>query len=217
MDGFDHSTAPREYNELKWLADIFVVGMAVGWVAHYVEMIHTSFRDRTYCMTIGGLCINFAWEIVFCTMYPAKGIIERVAFLVGISLDLGVIYAGIKNAPNEWHHSAIVGPAQAYTWGAIACQLFISIGNVFQLLSRGNTRGASWTLWISRFFGSTSAIGFALVRYFRWWEAFSYLNCPLVIWSVAMFFLFEILYGVLFCSVKRQEKSSQRGNKHKER
>ncbi|PYH34351.1 uncharacterized protein BO87DRAFT_57449 [Aspergillus neoniger CBS 115656] len=243
MDGFDHSTAPPEYNELKWLADIFVIGMAVGWVAHYVEMIHISFKDQTYCMTIGGLCINFAWEIIFCTMYPAKGFVERVAFLMGISLDLGVIYAGIKNAPNEWHHSVMVrdhmplvfaatticclsghmaltahvGPAQAYTWGAIACQLFISIGNVFQLLSRGNTRGASWTLWISRFFGSTSAIGFALVRYIRWWEAFSWLNCPLVLWSVVMFFLFEILYGALFYSVKRQEGRSQCGIKHKER
>ncbi|GAT22218.1 PaxB [Aspergillus luchuensis] len=108
MDGFDHSTAPPEYNELKWLADIFVIGMAVGWVAHYVEMIYTSFKDQTYCMTIGGLCINFAWEIIFCTMYPAKGFVERVAFLMGISLDLGVIYAGIKNAPNEWRHSAMV-------------------------------------------------------------------------------------------------------------
>lgn len=69
----------------------------------------------------------------------------------------------------------------------------------------------------SRFFGSTSAIGFALVRYIRWWEAFSWLNCPLVLWSVVMFFLFEILYGALFYSVKRQEERSQCGIKHKER
>ncbi|RAK97741.1 meroterpenoid cyclase pyr4 [Aspergillus ibericus CBS 121593] len=235
MDGFDHSTAPPEYHELKWLVNIFVIGMAVSWGAHYVEMAYTSARDKTYCMTIVGQCINFAWEFVYCVLYPAKGFAERMAFLLGLILDLGVIYVAAKNAPNEWAHSPLVrdnmllvftamtlvllsgqmalvaqfGPAAAYSWGAIACQMCISVGNVFQLLSRGNTRGASWTLWISRFFGSTTAMGFALVRYFYWPEAFSWLNCPIIWWSVATFFLSELLYGFLYFLVKRREEESQ--------
>ena len=173
MDGFDHSTAPPEYQEMKWLVNIFIIGMGVGWVVHYLHMAYTSFKDQTYCMSIAGLCANLAWELVYCILYPAKGFVERAAFLLGLSLDFGVFYAAMKNAPNEWHHSTIVrdnivlvftamtlfflsaqliliaqfGPAHAYTWGAVVCQLLISIGDVFQLLSRGNTRGTSWTLW----------------------------------------------------------------------
>ncbi|PYI11326.1 hypothetical protein BO78DRAFT_446280 [Aspergillus sclerotiicarbonarius CBS 121057] len=243
MDGFDHSTAPSEYHELRWLVNISVIGMAVGWVAHYVEMAYTSSKDKTYCMTIAGHCVNFAWEFIYCMIYPAKGVAERLAFLLGLVLDLGVVYTAVKNAPNEWSHSPIVrdnmplvftamtlaflsgnlalvaqfGPAAAYTWGAIICQMIISVGNVFQLLSRGNTRGASWTLWISKFFGSTSAIGFALVRYMYWPEAFSWLNCPIVLWSVAVFFVSELLYGFLFFLIKRREDDSQQHVKCKQR
>ncbi|OOF99087.1 hypothetical protein ASPCADRAFT_41863 [Aspergillus carbonarius ITEM 5010] len=217
MDGFDHSTAPPEYQEMKWLVHIFIIGMGVGWVVHYLHMAYTSFKDQTYCMSIAGLCANLAWELVYCILYPAKGFVERAAFLLGLSLDFGVFYAAMKNAPNEWHHSTIFGPAHAYTWGAVVCQLLISIGDVFQLLSRGNTRGTSWTLWISRFFGSASAVGFALVRYYRWPAAFSWLNCPIILWSVSIFFLSEILYGVLFFIVQRHEEDTQDHAKQKQR
>ncbi|PWY91936.1 hypothetical protein BO94DRAFT_617641 [Aspergillus sclerotioniger CBS 115572] len=243
MDGFDHFNAPLEYQEMKWLVNIFIIGMDVGWLVHYLYMAYTSFKDQTYCMTIAGLCANFAWELVYCILYPAKGLVERAVILSGLFLDFGVFYTAMRNAPNEWHHSAIVrdnmvlvftamtlfflsmhltlvaqfGSAQAYTWGAAVCQLIISIGDVFQLLSRGNTRGTSWTLWISRFFGSASAVGFALIRYYRWPAAFSWLNCPLILWTATMFLLFEILYGALFFLVKRREEDFQQHKKQKQR
>ncbi|PYH92710.1 hypothetical protein BO71DRAFT_329378 [Aspergillus ellipticus CBS 707.79] len=241
MDGFDNSTAPPEYVELKWLVNIFIIGMGAGWIVHYVCMVYTSFKDQTYGMTIAGLCANFAWEIVYCLMYPATGFFERAAFCLGLLFDMVVIYSAIKNAPNEWRQSAIVGnnmslafaamtlfclsghlalvaqlgPGLAYTWGAVACQLLISVGDVFQLLTRGNTRGGSWTLWISRFFGSTSAVGFALIRYFYWPGSFSWLNSPLILWALAVFFLSEILYGVCFFFVKSHEEASQQQVKYK--
>ncbi|PWY78297.1 hypothetical protein BO70DRAFT_408363 [Aspergillus heteromorphus CBS 117.55] len=241
MDGFDYSTAPPEYLEHKWLVNIFIIGMTAGWIVHYVDMAYTSFKDRTYSMTIAGLCANFAWEIVYCIIYPAKGFCEWAAFGLGLLLDLGVIYSAMKNAPNEWRQSPIVGnnmflvfasmtvffltghlalvaqlgPGLAYSWGAVLCQLLISVGDVFQLLTRGNTRGASWRLWISRFSGSTSTVAFAFIRYLYWPGSFSWLNSPLMLWSVCIFFLSEFLYGILFLSIRRYEEASQHQVKYK--
>jgi paspaline synthase len=43
--------------------------------------------------------------------------------------------------------SAEIGPALAYTWSAVFCQLLLSLGAICQLLCRCSTRGASYTLW----------------------------------------------------------------------
>src|SRR4029077_9338738 len=94
-------------------------------------------------------------------------------FVSGLAINFGVIYTAIKFAPNEWTHSplvmrnlplifalvivgflaghialaAAIGPSLAYSWGAVVCQLLLSIGGLCQLLSRGSARGASYTLW----------------------------------------------------------------------
>jgi paspaline synthase len=43
--------------------------------------------------------------------------------------------------------AAEIGHSLAYSWGAVVCQLLLSIGGLCQLLCRGSTRGASYTLW----------------------------------------------------------------------
>lgn len=173
MDGFDVSQAPPEYLQVKPIADLFVVGMGIGWVVNYVGMVYTSFRDKTYGMAIMPLCCNIAWEIVYGLIYPSKSRLEQGVFLSGLTLNFAVMYAAIKFAPNEWRHAPIVmqnlpllfaigvlvfltghlalaseiGPALAYSWGAVVCQLLLSTGGLCQLLCRGSTRGASYTLW----------------------------------------------------------------------
>ncbi|KKK13733.1 hypothetical protein AOCH_003354 [Aspergillus ochraceoroseus] len=194
MDGFSiNSEVPPEYRKVKWLADIFVVGMGAGWVVHYVLMVYTSIKHQTYCLNI----------------MPSA-------------------------TPSEWHHSPLVaqngplifmattalwvcgqfavamqlGPPLAYTWGAIVCQLLISVGQVCQLLNRNSTRGASYSLWLSRFFGSTSTIGFWTLRYLYWPEAFSWLGEPILIWAIAVFFASEFTYGYCFYRIQYQENLS---------
>ncbi|PYH45065.1 meroterpenoid cyclase pyr4 [Aspergillus saccharolyticus JOP 1030-1] len=241
MDGFNHLEVPAEYEELKWLDTLFVAGMGIGWLAYYLNATYTSFTDQTYCMTVAGLTINFAWETVYCLVYPAKGMIERTICFLGLLLDIAVIYGAIRNGRNEWRHSPLVmnnlvlsftvmtlfwvsghlalaaqlGPGQAYSWGAVVCQMFISVGDVFLLLTRGSTRGASYTKWLSRFLGSISTLGFASIRYVYWPRAFAWLNCPLMLWAVAVFFLSELLYGFCFFLIRRQEEASRLEEKRK--
>lgn len=173
MDGFDASQAPPEYQEVEWIANFFIIGMGAGWTINYIGMVYQSFHDKTYGMAIMPLCCNIAWEIVYSLIYPSKSLIERGVFLIGLTINFAIIYAAVKFAPNEWTHSPLVlrnlpliflvgivgcltghlalaaeiGPSLAYSWGAAVCQIMLSFGGLFQLLCRGSTRGASYTLW----------------------------------------------------------------------
>lgn len=173
MDGFDSSAAPQAYLDIKWITDTFVALMGLGWSINYVGMVQHSFRDRTYSMAIIPLCNNIGWEIVYAFVYPSKSTIERIVFVTGLTLNLGVMYAAVKFSPREWGHAPLVeknlpliflvgvftcltghlalaaeiGPALAYSWGAVICQILLSVGGLGQLLARNSTRGASYTLW----------------------------------------------------------------------
>ena len=173
MDGFDVSAAPQAYLEIKWIADAFVILMGIGWCINYVGMVQHSFRDRTYGMAIIPLCNNIGWEVVYTFVHPSRSIVERAVFLTGVSLNIAVMYAAIKFSPAEWSHAPLVeknlpliffvgsfacftghlalaaeiGPPLAYSWGAVICQIILSVGGLGQLLARGSTRGASYTLW----------------------------------------------------------------------
>ena len=173
MDGFDVSSAPQAYLQHKWIPDTFVVLMGLGWTVNYVGMVRYSFRDRTYGMAIIPLCCNIAWELVYTFVHPSKSIVERAVFLVGLTINTGVMYAAIKYAPTEWSHAPLVrrfirpifavgilaclaghlalaaeiGASLAYSWGAVICQLLLSVGGLGQLLARGSTRGGSYGIW----------------------------------------------------------------------
>ncbi|PYI16276.1 hypothetical protein BO99DRAFT_445585 [Aspergillus violaceofuscus CBS 115571] len=233
MDGFDVTKAPEAYRAVKPIADLFVLGMGLGWTVNYIGMVHVSFRDKTYAMAIIPLCANIAWEAVFGLIYPSKSLLEQGVFLVGLAVNFAIIYAAIKHAPNEWDHALLVqrnlplifligiivfltgflalsreiSPSLAYSWGAVFCQLALSAGALCQLISRGSVRGASYTLWLSRFLGSSCTVVFAGLRWRYWPESFAWLNSPLVLWSLAVFLLLDVSYGFCYWYVQRWEQS----------
>ncbi|RAL12585.1 uncharacterized protein BO97DRAFT_451130 [Aspergillus homomorphus CBS 101889] len=233
MDGFDVKRAPPAYLAVKPIADLFVLGMGLGWTINYIGMVYVSFRDKTYSMAIMPLCCNIAWEIVYGLVYPSKSLIEQGVFLIGLAINLGIIYAAIKHSPNEWHHAPLVqrhlplifivtivgfltghlalaseiGHSLAYSWGAVICQLLLSVGGLCQLLSRGSVRGASYTLWLSRFLGSSCTVVFASLRWRYWPQSFAWLNSPLVLWSLATFLIVDASYGICYWYVQRWEQA----------
>ncbi|KAB8229866.1 uncharacterized protein BDW43DRAFT_302821 [Aspergillus alliaceus] len=234
MDGFDTSSAPAEYQDIAWMAHGLIFGMGIGWVINYVGMVYKSFQDRTYGMAIMPLCSNIAWEVVYGLIYPSKTLVEQAVILSGLAINLAVMYAAIKFAPNEWVHAPLVmrnlplifllgiigsitghvalaveiGPGLAYSWGAAFCQLLLSIGGLCQLLTRGRTRGGSYTLWLSRFLGSCCTVGVAWVRCTYWPEAFSWLKSSLVLWCLAVFFFVDASYGVFFYYIQKLERTN---------
>lgn len=173
MDGFTGSQPPSAYEEVQWLADTLVAFMGIGWLINYVAMIRHSYAGRTYCMGIIPLCNNIGWELVYTLVYPSSNRVELAVFAAGVTLNIIIMVAATRSAKREWSHSPLVanhttliffggtlvcfaghvalaaeiGPALAYSWGAVICQLVLSIAGVCQLLQRNVTRGTSVTLW----------------------------------------------------------------------
>jgi paspaline synthase len=155
------------------LVDILGFASGIGWILNYILMAYTSFRDETYSMSILPLCCNIAWEFVYGVLYPSSRFVRRPVILSWLVLNCLVMFAAVKYSPNDWAHAPLVQRhlpllfgmgiiactgfhlaliqkfdlATAFLWSARTCQVLLSIGGLFQLLCRGDTRGASWILW----------------------------------------------------------------------
>lgn len=173
MDGFNDLQPPEAYEQVQWIADIFVALMGVGWIVNYGSMLSHAYTDSTYSMALLPLCSNIGWELTFVLVHPSPNPYEFWVFASLLTLNLGIMVSAARVAPKEWTHSPLVarnsaliflagiifcfaghvslaaqiGPALAYSWGAFICQLSLSVGALCQLLQRNSTRGTSWAMW----------------------------------------------------------------------
>ncbi|KAG6110882.1 hypothetical protein E4U13_005182 [Claviceps humidiphila] len=233
MDGFSRALRPPPaYEQVQWLADSFATLMGLGWIINYVLAVRMSIKGEPHSMPLIPLCNNFAWELAYTIVYPSANRVELSAFAIGAMLNLFIMAGAVRFARIEWRqHSPIladhaywillmgvmvcftghvalameIGPGLAYSWGAVVCQLTLSIGGVCQLLERNSTAGTSWMLWSSRFLGSCCTVVFAFIRCKYWPEAYGWLLSPLILWSLAIFLLAEVTYGVCLLLVTRAE------------
>ncbi|OQE38552.1 hypothetical protein PENCOP_c008G04552 [Penicillium coprophilum] len=232
MDGWsDISSAPPEYSDVAWIADRALLAQGLGWSINYLAMIYQSHKDRTYGMAILPLCCNFAWEFVYTVIYPSQNPAERAVLTTWMVLNIFLMYTAIKFSPNEWQHAplvrkslpvifpvaiaaftaghlafaATVGVAKAANWSAFLCFELLTAGAVCQLMSRGSSRGASYTIWASRFLGSYIGSIFLHVRETHWPHEFNWISHPFVAWHGIMCFSLDIAYVVLLWYIRRQE------------
>ncbi|KAL4799153.1 hypothetical protein BDV19DRAFT_385403 [Aspergillus venezuelensis] len=205
----------------------------IGWILNYILMTYYSFRDKTYSMSMLPLCCNIAWEFVYGVLYPSSTFVVRPVILSWLVLNCLVVYAAIKYSPNEWSHAPLVqrhlpllfivgiaactgfhialirkfDPATAFLWSARSCQVLLSIGGLFQLLSRSSTKGGSYFLWLSRFLGSTCGVVKMTLMWKYGESRFHWLDDPLTAYCVATWILSDVLYGVVFYSLRCKELS----------
>ncbi|KAG5975782.1 hypothetical protein E4U58_007322 [Claviceps cyperi] len=233
MDGFSSSLRPPPaYEQVKWLADLFSALMGLGWITNYVLTVRMSIKGEPHSMALIPLCNNIAWELVYTAIYPSANRVERSGIAIAVILNLFIMMGAVRSARIEWQqHSPIlaehagwillvgvmvcftghvalameIGPGLAYSWGAVVCQLTLNIGGVCRLLERNSTAGTSWMLWLSRFLGSCCTVVFAFIRCKYWPEAYGWLLSPLILWSLAIFLLAEVAYGVCLLLVTRAE------------
>ncbi|KAG5956340.1 hypothetical protein E4U57_002703 [Claviceps arundinis] len=233
MDGFSRALRPPPaYEQVQWLADSFATLMGLGWIINYALMVRMSIKGEPHSMPLIPLCNNFAWELAYTIVYPSANRVELSAFAIGAMLNLFIMAGAVRSARIEWRqhspmlanhaywillvgvmvcfsgHVALameIGPGLAYSWGAVVCQLALSVGDLCQLLKRNSTAGTSWMLWSSRFLGSCCTVGFAFIRCKYWPEAYGWLLSPLILWSLAVFLLADVTYGVRLLLVTRAE------------
>ncbi|KAM4067155.1 terpene cyclase atmB [Hirsutella rhossiliensis] len=209
MNVADLSRAPPEYHDVAWIADTCKLLMGVGWTTNYVGMIYKSLRDQTYGMALMPLCCNFAWELTYALIYPFGSDLEKEwAHAPLVQRNIPIIFivcvAGWMSA--HLALAAQIGPALAQAWSAYGCQLLLTVGGLSQLISRGHSRGASYFLWFSRFFGSLVIVPQDVVRYRYWRRDHEFMASPFYIWFVCTFLLLDGSYGICLWYVRRFER-----------
>ena len=192
MDGFNVSKAPLEFQELGNLSMSLHMYTNVAWTIVYVGMIQLSIQDHTYAMPLFSQCLNIAWEITFGFICPTDHWGVTLFFQLAVIINSAVTYTAIKYGAREWDHAPIIKrrlpmiyavgigtsiacyvgivnqieEAKACFMIAIVLQAILSVGSLSQLLTRGSTRGYSFSLW----FVHPSFFGFLNIKSERgWW------------------------------------------------
>lgn len=173
MDYFYGTSPPPEYERYAWIVDAATLVQGLLWALNYGEASYRSIKDRTYGMAIFPLCCNYAWELVYTLIYSSQNKYERIIMTTWLILNSVMMGCAIKFAPNEWIHAplvkrnipfiflagvaafviaqlalaATVGPGLAMNWVAALCYLLLTIGSLCQLMTRGSSRGVSYTMW----------------------------------------------------------------------
>lgn len=173
MEAFDVSKAPLEFQEWGDISMSMDMYSNVAWIIVYVGMIQLSIRDHTYAMPLLSQCLNLSWEITFAFICPTDDWGVTLFFRLAVVVNGTVTYTAIRYGAREWDHAPIVkrilpliyavglgapiacyvgivkqiGEAKACFMIAIVLQAILSVGSLSVLLTRGSTRGYSFTLW----------------------------------------------------------------------
>ncbi|KAJ5928126.1 fumitremorgin C monooxygenase [Penicillium verhagenii] len=210
MDLLDLSTAPVEYQKYAWIANLSFSAQGLGWAIHYFLQARKSLRDKTYSQAIFPLCANMAWEFVYTFIYPPKSRIHATIMGSWFFLGLIVMYSAVKSSPREWKHTTLVqrylpiifavvllyfislhwafaetwGPAVTGPWSAMFCQELLLWGSLSQLLVREDSRGTSYTIWLTRFLGTLAGAPGQSLRYRYWPEQFAEISYGIILWRI---------------------------------
>lgn len=77
----------------EWIG-VFDIYMMIFWSVAYIECIRIGFKQRTYCMPLLALCMNFCWETLsfvdFIT-HNGENVFTLLIYGAWMFLDLGII------------------------------------------------------------------------------------------------------------------------------
>ena len=232
----------------------------------YICSIQKSISDRSYAIPLLSQCLNLSWEITFGFISPPDHWLVELCFRSVAIVNGIVTYTAIRYGSREWDHAPLVkcnlpilfllglGVAISGYMAiekqlgsdiggfviAIALQVILSVGSLIQLLVRGTTRSASFTLWFVlppricflsgfllkqvadtsrflRFLGSLILVPEANRRAQYWPEVFGFIFTPSALSCCKMFFLTNLSYGLCFWYVRNLEQSQEMGLGQKKR
>ena len=65
----------------EWIV-LFDIYMLVFWSVAYIECIRIGFRDKTYCVPLFAIGLNFTWELSTMIMFVVNGITNIFSYVL---------------------------------------------------------------------------------------------------------------------------------------
>lgn len=153
---------------------------AIAWSVVYIACIRTGFREKTYCMPLFALGLNFAWEVMYSVNECVTGMfsVQTVANIVWACLDALIVYTYFKYGREYFPDTAkqyfvpfsilafatcvILQAAYLFEFQGIAAAQYsafvqnaaMSVLFLVMLYRRGSTRGQSMTIAVAKWLGT---------------------------------------------------------------
>lgn len=89
-----------------FLLNLTVVGDLL-WIAAYILIIRTSFRDKAYGVPMIAVCLNLAWEFIFTFLHGPKSadgsldVVKFIMFFGWLILDVVIFWQFLKYGKKE--------------------------------------------------------------------------------------------------------------------
>lgn len=88
---------------MQYLALFLTLVSGIAWTIVYISCIHTGFKQKTYCMPLFALALNFAWEVIYSVDEVASFIgnsgsfsIQTIVNIIWACLDAVIVYTYFK-------------------------------------------------------------------------------------------------------------------------
>ena len=151
----------------------------VAWTIVYICCIRIGFKEKTYCMPLFALGLNFAWEFLYSVDGLGDFSAQSVANIVWCLCDAFIVYTffkfGKRDFPErvqrhfaaygvaafagcaifqvafflQFHGGPVAGQYSAFLQNAIMSVLFVTM-----LYRRNSTRGQSQVIAVSKWLGT---------------------------------------------------------------
>jgi hypothetical protein len=88
---YDVDPSNPAFNILTWY-NLVGAGGCVFWIAAYVLILKTCFRDRTYGLPLIAICLNFGWELLASFVFPNPVWLWHTFDRIWLAVDVVLAY-----------------------------------------------------------------------------------------------------------------------------
>lgn len=205
------------------LLDVLLFSLSIGWIVAYIDAIRIGFKEKTYCIPLLPLVLNFSWEIAASFIYPSMNIYHLV-YIVWAVLDVFILVTFVKyNTEYNRNTGVVVGflLLMAGAWQIIFAfymtdwmivtafnmNLLMSFCFIHMLKQRGSSKGQSMVIAVSKCIGT---LGSTLQGYIT-------MNNLMMSGIGTLCFIFDIIYIILLYRTIQTEKAVALSPKNKKK
>lgn len=163
------------------LITILIAISGVCWSVVYIECIRTAFKERTYCMPLFVLALNFAWEGIYAytDLFIRNQIsVQAIANTCWFVLDIFILLTWFRFGKAEfegkkakwfipWSVIVIIiafaiqflfiaefGSVEGEKYSAYLQNIAMSVSFLYMLNARGSRKGQSMTIAVCKCIGT---------------------------------------------------------------
>ncbi|PVH94540.1 hypothetical protein DM02DRAFT_539263 [Periconia macrospinosa] len=214
-----------------YIQDFLIVSCGILYALCYFFYMTRTYSDRYCAGTPLYLAGTMAYELYYSLVMP-RSRFERVCFLVWFMFDVSFVsvalWKGYKREERRWMVWVLVVGTMAGMallrvcgkiwkddlemvvayWTGTLLELPIGWASIYLLVKRGDTKGQSLEIWVTRFLGCIAAFAVFGWRYINAPQNWAYVGSSWSLGLMAATLLPEVVYPAVYIWAHRKERET---------